>query len=47
MLSWGTHAEKLGLNFGAPSFFIITDRSNRLSLTMQLLTTGGLSMQIH
>jgi hypothetical protein len=45
MLSWWTHAEKLGLSFGAPSLFIITDRSNRLSLTIAIV--GILGMQIH
>jgi hypothetical protein len=45
MLSWWTHAEKLGLSFGAPSLFISTDRSNRLSLT--IVNVRKLIMQIH
>lgn len=45
MLSWWTHPEKLSLSFGAPSLFIITDRWNRLSLTIAIVRI--LSMQIH
>jgi len=45
MLSLWTHAKKLGLSFGAPSLFIITDRWNRLSLTIAIVRI--LSMQIH
>jgi len=45
MLSWWTHPEKHGLSFGAPSLFIITDRWNRLSLTIAIIRI--LSMQIH